>query len=222
MENAALRRCLAVLVLVTLIVAGCAGTRQPGAANASPTAGTNPPSPAAGTNLASPAAASPVKAANGPVFSGTHYTSQGHTHLTPNEPDDFVYNSNPPSSGPHRELFTDTFISHKPVPSYIQVHLLEHGNVFLQYNCKCPDVAASLAQIAMEYNKLAMPPGENQPTVVDVNNAEDQGKAVLVAQYPNMKSRIALSAWTHVGTLPSVDKQKINSFIRVHLGNPSE
>jgi hypothetical protein len=74
----------------------------------------------------------------------------------------------------------------------------------------------------MEYNKLVMPPGVTQPTVADVNNAEDQGKAVLVAPYPNMKSKIALSAWTHVATLPSVDKGKINSFISVHLGNPSE
>jgi hypothetical protein len=37
-----------------------------------------------------------------------------------------------------------------------------------------------------------------------------------------MKSKIALSAWTHVATLPSVDKGKINSFISVHLANPSE
>lgn len=196
------RHCLAVLVLVTIVVAGCAGARQPGAVDASPAAGANPASSAA--------AASPAQASAGPIFSGTHYTSQGHTHLVPNEPDDFVYNSNPPSSGPHRELFTDSFISHKSIPSYIQVHLLEHGNVLLQYSCNCPDVAAALAQIAMQYDKL------------DVNSAEDQGKAVIVAPYPHMKSKIALSAWTHVGVLPSVDKQKINSFINAHLGNPTE
>jgi hypothetical protein len=74
----------------------------------------------------------------------------------------------------------------------------------------------------MEYDKLVMPPGDTQPTVADVQNAEDQGKAVIVAPYPKMKSKVALSAWTHVGTLPSVDKQKINSFISVHLGNPTE
>jgi len=210
----ALQRCIAVLALVTVVVAGCASTRQVGATDASPTAGATPASPAA--------TASPSKASGGLVFSGSHYTSQGHTHLVPNEPDDFVYNSNPPSSGPHRELFTDSFISRKPLPSYIQTHLLEHGNVLLQYSCKCPDVAAALAHIAMEYDKLVMPPGEMQPTATDVQNAEDQGKAVVVAPYPPMKSKIALSAWTHVGTLLSVDKQKINSFISVHLGNPSE
>jgi hypothetical protein len=213
-EAMLVRHCLAMLVLVTVVVAGCAGARQPGAADASPAAGANPASSAA--------AASPAQTSAGPIFSGTHYTSQGHTHLVPNEPDDFVYNSNPPSSGPHRELFTDTFISHKPIPSYIQVHLLEHGNILLQYSCNCPDVAAALAQIAMQYDKLLMPPGEAQPNAADVNSAEDQGKAVIVAPYPGMKSKIALSAWTHVGVLPTVDKQKINSFISVHLGNPTE
>jgi len=213
-DTRAVHHCMALLVIVTVVVTGCASTRQVGAADASPTAGTNSGSPAA--------AASPSRASGGPIFAGTHYVSQGHTHLVPNEPDDFVYNSNPPSSGPHRELFTDAFISRKPLPSYIQTHLLEHGNVLLQYSCKCTDVAAALAQIAVEYDKLVMPAGEMHPTAVDVQNAEDQGKAVIVAPYPQMKSKIALSAWTHVGTLPGVDKQKINSFISVHLGNPTE
>lgn len=217
------RHCLAVLVLVTVVVAGCASTRQVGAAEASPAAGANPASPAAGANPAAPGAVtSPTTAVSSGLFSSTRYTSQGHTHLNPNEPDDFVYNSNPPSSGPHRELFTDTLISRKALPSYIQVHLLEHGNVLLQYSCTCPDVAASLAQIAIEYNKLVLPRGDSQPTAAEVNNAEDQGKAVIVAPYPHMKARIALSAWTHVGTLPTINNQKIKSFISVHLGNPTE
>ena len=208
------QRCVGALMLIGAIVTGCASTRQAGSAAASPTAGANPGSSAS--------AASSAATSSGPVFAGTHYTSQGHTHLVPGEPDDFVYNSNPPSSGPHRELFTDTFISRKPIPSYIQVHLLEHGNILLQYSCTCPTVAAALAQIAMQYDKIVVPAGEAEPTAADVNNAEDQGKAVIVALYPHMKSKIALSAWTHVGTLPSVDKQKINSFIRVHLANPTE
>jgi len=208
------QRCLAVFVLVALVLAGCAGARRPGLADVSPAAGANPASPTA--------SASSAAISGGPVFLGNHYTSQGHTHLVTGEPDDFVYNSDPPSSGPHRELFTDTFISNKPLPSYIQVHLLEHGNVLLQYSCNCPAVAAELAQIAMQYDKLLMPADEAQPTAAEVNNAQDQGKAVIVAPYPHMKSKIALSAWTHVGALPSVDKQKINSFISAHLGNPTE
>jgi hypothetical protein len=194
-------------VLVTADVAGCASTRyanSPGASRA----------PATG--------ATPTAAATGPAFLGTHYSSQGHTHLTPGEPDDFVYNSNPPPSGPHREIFNDAFLSPAPLPSYVQVHLLEHGNVLLQYNCNCPDVAAALGQIALQFDKALLPPGELQPTSADVQNAEDQGKAVIVAPYPHMRSKIALSAWTHLGTLSRVDKGLIESFITAHLGNPTE
>ncbi|MBV8597166.1 MAG: DUF3105 domain-containing protein, partial [Candidatus Eremiobacteraeota bacterium] len=53
-------------------------------------------------------------------------------------------------------------------------------------------------------------------------NAEDQGKAVIVAPYPHMKKRVALTAWTHLGALSKVDQAKIESFIATHLGNPTE
>ncbi len=212
MQNVtAVRHRLALLVLVTAIVAGCA--------NGGRTSSTASPSPAAVAPSASSAAQNSTA---GPAFLGTSYPSQGHTHLTPGEPDDFVYNSNPPTSGPHREIFNDAFLSPTSLPSFVQVHLLEHGNVLLQYSCVCPDVVAALGQIAMQYDKLVMPPGVLQPSAADVQNAEEQGKAVIVAPYPHMKSRIALTAWTHLGTLANVDKQRIESFINAHLANPSE
>jgi hypothetical protein len=216
MKNAqAVKRCLALLVFVAAIVAGCANS-QPSGAPATPAPAATPAAQSGATPGATPSPPS------GPLFAGTHYPSQGHTHLVPNEPDDFVYNSDPPTSGPHRELFTDVFISTKPLPAYIQTHLLEHGNILLQYNCNCKDVAASLEQIAMQYDKQFVPAAQQQPTATDVQNAEDQGRAVIVAPYPRMKSRVAVTAWTHLGTLSKVDMQKINSFISVHLGNPSE
>jgi hypothetical protein len=144
---------------------------------------------------------------------------QGHTHLAPDEPDDFVYDSNPPTSGPHKELFSDQFVNPTPLPVYIQVHLLEHANVLLQYDCTCPDVAASLASIAYEYDSKLMAPNELQATPAEVQQGEEQGQAVIVAPYPKMKSRIALTAWTRLGTLDTVDKQKIEAFISLYLGS---
>ncbi len=208
LNAAAVKHRLALLVLVTAVVAGCANSRP----TASPSASSSP----------APPSAAPASSPAGPAFLGTSYPSQGHTHLTPGEPDDFIYNSNPPTSGPHREIFNNAFLSATSLPSYVQVHLLEHGNVLLQYSCICPDVAAALGQIAMQYDKLAMPSGELQPSTAEVQNAEEQGRAVIVAPYPHMKSRIAVSAWTHLGTLSAVDKQKIESFINAHLGNPTE
>lgn len=170
----------------------------------------------------SAAASSPSAAASataGPAFPGIHYPSQGHAHLDPGEPDDFVYNSNPPTSGPHKEIFSDQFVNPSPLPAYVQVHLLEHGNVLLQYNCTCPDVAASLSAIAYTYDSALIAGGELQPTPAEVQAGEEVGKAVIVAPYPNMKSRIALTAWTRLATLQNVDKPRIQSFIGIYLGN---
>ncbi|MBC5806601.1 MAG: hypothetical protein DLM53_04590 [Candidatus Eremiobacter antarcticus] len=152
-------------------------------------------------------------------FLGKFYPSQGHTHLAPGEPDDFVYNSNPPTSGPHREIFNDAFISPAPLPKYVQVHLLEHGNVLLQYNCTCPDIVSALSTIATQYDGKLIPPSQLQPMPADVQNAEEQGLAVVVAPYPRMKPKIALTAWTRLGVLQQPDKAKIVSFINAYLHN---
>lgn len=169
------------------------------------------------------AAASPASSASGapsgPPFAGKSFPSQGHAHLSPDEPDDFVYNSNPPTSGPHKELFSDQFVNPTPLPAYVQVHLLEHGNVLLQYSCTCPDVAASLSSIAYQYDARLIAPSELQPTADEVQAGEEQGRAVIVAPYQGMKARIALTAWTRLATLQTVDKAKIASFIGLYLTN---
>jgi hypothetical protein len=116
-------------------------------------------------------------------------------------------------------LFTGQFISPNPLPRYIQVHLLEHGNVLLQYNCSCPEIAAQLADIAGQFDTRLYPPNELQPTTSDVQNAQEQGAAVIVAPNPSMKSKIALTAWTRLATLDKVDRAKIISFINQWLHN---
>jgi len=163
--------------------------------------------------------AAPAPAASAAQFLGKHYPAQGHVHLPPGTTDTFKYNSDPPTSGPHRELFTSQFISPNPLPAYVQVHLLEHGNVLVQYSCSCPDVAAQLADIAGEFDNRLYPSNELQPTPADVQNAEEQGLAVIVAPYPNMKSKIALTAWTRLATLDTADKVKVISFINAWLSN---
>jgi hypothetical protein len=152
-------------------------------------------------------------------FLGTHFPAQGHKHFADGESTNFDYNSDPPTSGPHREIFNDAFVSPTPLPKYVQVHLLEHGNVLLQYNCNCPDIAGALAQIAYRYNSQLVPPNRLQPLPQDVQAGEEGGMAVLVAPYPGMKHKIALTAWTRLATLDAIDEQKITSFINAYLHN---
>src|ERR1700687_2142607 len=49
---------------------------------------------------ASPSAPATIAAPLAAAFAGKAYPPQGHAHLNPDERDDFVYNSNPPTSGP--------------------------------------------------------------------------------------------------------------------------
>lgn len=165
-----------------------------------------------------PASSAAVVASVQP-FLGTHYASQGHKHFAEGESTKFVYNSDPPTSGPHREIFTDVFMSPTPLPKYVQVHLLEHGNVLLQYNCDCPDIAGALAQIAYRYNSQLVPPSRLQPLPQDVGGGEEGGMAVVVAPYPGMSHKIALTAWTRLATLDAIDEAKITSFINTYLHN---
>lgn len=177
------------------------------------------------TSSASSQAISGASASTAPspavTFLGMHYASQGHRHFAQGESTTFDYNSDPPTSGPHKEVFTDVFDSPTPLPKYIQVHLLEHGNVLLQYSCKCPDIVGELYQIAYRYDSVLIPASQLQAMPADVQRGEEAGAAVIVAPYPDMKHKIALTAWTRLGTLDAVDQAKIRSFIDAYLRNAS-
>jgi hypothetical protein len=201
------------LLAGSLALAGCTKSQD---ASGAPAASSAPP---ASSSASAPSALAAVAQTNAQPFAGTHYPSQGHKHFDEGESTDFKYNSDPPTSGPHKEMFNDAFNSPTPLPKYVQVHLLEHGNVLLQYNCKCPDIAGALYQIAYRYDGQLIPPGQLQPLPGDVQSAEEGGQAVIVAPYPGMPHKIALTAWTRLGTLDAIDQAKITSFINAYLHN---
>lgn len=74
--------------------------------------------------------------------------------LAPNY-DARVYNSNPPSSGPHCSVWGryDTF-QQTPLPRCNYIHNLEHGAVVLLYNCPegCPEITGAFAELVANYN----------------------------------------------------------------------
>lgn len=155
-------------------------------------------------------------------FPGTAYPSQGHQGHQPGDLKryaHFQYSTDPPTSGFHQEIFTTGFVENRPIPKYVQVHLLEHGNVLLQYNCMCPDTVNALARIAAEFDSRLTTPGAAIASQADVQNAEEQGLAVIVAPYPGIKTPIALTAWTRLGTLQQPEEAKIISFINLYLHN---
>jgi hypothetical protein len=163
--------------------------------------------------------AAPAPAPTG--FFGTHYPSQGHQGHMPGDDVRFAhfrYSSDPPTSGYHREVLAPALINDRPLPRYVQVHLLEHGNILLQYGCLCPQIARQLAEIADQYNAKLFP-GVTSPTEAQMQAAQENGLAVIVAPYPGMAHTIALTAWTRLATLDQVDAAKIDSFINQWLHN---
>jgi hypothetical protein len=150
---------------------------------------------------------------------GMSYPSQGHDHIADTASTDFAYNSDPPTSGPHKDVYLDTFDSATPLPKYVQVNLLEHADVLVQYNCTCPDIAGALHRIAYRYDRDWIRPDQLEPMPFDAQDAEFEGWAVIVAPYPGMRHEIALTAWDRLGTLDSLDDVKIDDFIHAYLHN---
>ena len=84
-----------------------------------------------------------------------------------------------------------------PIPNELQVHNLEDGGVMVQYNCPdaCPDLVAQLAGVVERYPSL-----------------------VILAPYPDMDARIALTAWGRIDTFEEFDEARIVRFIEAYRG----
>jgi hypothetical protein len=126
---------------------------------------------------------------------GTTVPDQGNRHIqsasAPHEP----YNTDPPTSGPHLPYIAPWGIHTRPIVPELQVHNLEDGGVLVQYNCECPDLVEKLKQIVQKYDKH-----------------------VILAPYPTMKPRIALTAWTRIDTLDALDEARVRRFIKAYRG----
>lgn len=126
---------------------------------------------------------------------GEKRADQGNRHIAAEGEPHEAYNSDPPTSGPHLPYIAPWGVHTRPIPPELQVHNLEDGGVLVQYNCECPELAEKLRGIVRQYDRQ-----------------------VILAPYPTMKSKIALTAWTRLETLDDFDAPKITRFIRAYRG----
>jgi hypothetical protein len=128
---------------------------------------------------------------------GHMFPSQGNDHLI--KPDDkhVPYNSNPPTSGPHLGYIARWGVHTEPIAKELQVHNLEDGGVLVQYNCPegCADLVLKLRLIVARYDTM-----------------------VILAPYPGMNRRIALTAWTRLDAFDDFDERRIVRFIEAYRG----
>jgi hypothetical protein len=141
-----------------------------------------------------------------PLLGNVHIMSPGSPH-TP-------YNSNPPTSGPHVRWVGKWGAHSVPVPLEVQVHNLEDGGVVIQYNCSskpCPELAAKLEALTMHPELLVMSKGMTQ-------HGDPKMLRLVIAPYPTMKHKIALTAWGRIDTLDHYDAARVLRFIKAYIG----
>ncbi|HET8760471.1 MAG TPA: DUF3105 domain-containing protein, partial [Nitrospiria bacterium] len=138
--------------------------------------------------------AAPAKAAQkGP---GIAVSGLGNEHVETPFGEHAAYNSNPPTSGPHTPYLADWGVHKAPIAPETQVHNLEDGGVLIQYSCPtaCPDLAAKLEALAGKYER------------------------VVIAPYPLMTQRIALTAWERIDLLTDYDEARVTAFVDAYIG----
>ena len=134
------------------------------------------------------------QAANRP---GEAVADLGNLHIQQGQASPFPYNSTPPTSGPHYASLASWGVHDQPLPDELMVHNLEDGGVGVWYDCPdgCPELVDQLAAVVEQYEE-----------------------GVLMAPYPGMETRIALTAWTRIDKLDEFDEERIQRFIRAYRG----
>lgn len=120
---------------------------------------------------------------------------QGRTHIQRGQAHP-AYNSTPPTSGWHyADQVASPGVHAEPVPNEVQVHNLEHGEIMVQYDCPtgCPEMVAELERIVRSFPRK-----------------------VVLAPYPGLGRRIALSSWGRLAYLEGADEGAIRGFIRAY------
>jgi len=128
---------------------------------------------------------------------GKSFADQGNLHIQSAAEPHVAYNSDPPTSGPHLGYVAPWGVHAQPIPKELQVHNLEDGGVAVQYHCPsgCPELVDKLKGIVAGYERH-----------------------VVLAPYPGMKQRIALTAWTRLDEFDEFDEGRIQRFIRAYKG----
>jgi hypothetical protein len=116
----------------------------------------------------------------------------------------FRYNSTPPTSGPHFATPAVWNVYDRPVEQFRLVHNLEHGGVVVQYGSGVPQ--ATVGEIVDWYS--------NDPRGLVVAPLP----AELEQESPALRSKVALTAWTHLMTCSRFDEGAFDDFIDDYRG----
>ncbi|MBI2011215.1 DUF3105 domain-containing protein [Candidatus Daviesbacteria bacterium] len=146
------------------------------------------------------------------------------------------YNSNPPTSGPHYEVWTKPGVYSEPQDDRNLVHSLEHGYIIISYNC---DKKISSFRLIPQAKAHGIEDKVNEATssateatssavlslnfrskechdLVDklISIYEKKGKRkIIITPRPNLDTQIALTAWGRMDKFDQFDENRVGVFI---------
>lgn len=123
-----------------------------------------------------------------------------HIEYNPGSPP--VYNSDPPTSGPHVQSVPQFKVYTEPMTKELQVHGLEDGGVIIHYKTGLDQaVVDRLASVASLYIEQAKPKNH-----------------VILVPDPNLSHPIVLTTWRRIDRLDAFDEARIRRFIDTYVG----
>ena len=121
------------------------------------------------------------------------FPEQGREHAE-ELPEGYEYNSFPPTSGTHHPIPAIYNVYEEPVDEMRLIHNLEHGAIVVQYGDQVPraDVDAIVAWYSQDPN------------------------GIIVAPLPELRDKVALTAWTQLMTCPGFVEEAFDGFTEAH------
>ena len=144
---------------------------------------------------------------------GEFVPSLGNKHIQNITDSHESYNSLPPTSGTHVNNKAPWGVSGSPIPDELQIHNLEDGGIMVQYNCTPHEDSQKEATDAAEDQD------ECQKLVAQLTEVVQKYKdKVILAPYPKLDAKIALTAWTRLDKFNQFDQERIEIFIKSYRG----
>ena len=122
---------------------------------------------------------------------GTAEPFEGDNHIAYQGAPHAPYKTMPPTSGPHSPRVVTPGNYRDPIPEELQVHILEHGHVLIQYAADVsPAVVEKIERIGRQHPRDA-----------------------VVAPYPALGHGIAVTGWQRLQRFDTYDEAAILNFV---------
>jgi hypothetical protein len=123
---------------------------------------------------------------------GEFITDQGREHI--NAASGFIYNSNPPTSGPHFPQAAEWGVYKEELADENLIHSLEHGGIWISYK---PEISEEVRKKLEAFY-------------------EKYGRKIIVVPRSKNDSDIALAAWNHLDKFSAAEysDERVEKFIK--------